>query len=428
MSTYGQFEKLATENGVCIAGVKTVIGEKDPTATNNVTKLFTSASDETTYFTAKPCNPKSNVLGRMTKSGHFVHSLECFLFAPNAVYEQLCLEQVDICEEFYMKGCDQISKIFKKLKLNTTLLSTNLCQTDKLESCRDAFHQCADDVKSMKISYSMIGESSALVDFGLINSRAMALANMELCTSSKNNSNVARSTGSTALSDNQTVLPSYQGNQSLELSLLMGLLELLASTAIHNGHPDCAFCREFQFRERPKWLTEEFASVIVLGNGSDLYFDSTTATVIVLELFLCASILLGFIFGPKIYMMLSYEPAVVEMRPQKIVKDFVNFWKSLELRKSHTHSTCSVVNCKNSSTYTRANCRVNNQLIGINKNFQIPIFYIVMRRNNHLERSHSADRKSCGRIIEQITMPSEMLCHDKKKENGDQFHKHGTYI
>uniref|UniRef100_A0AAF5PGX7 Uncharacterized protein n=1 Tax=Wuchereria bancrofti TaxID=6293 RepID=A0AAF5PGX7_WUCBA len=74
--------------------------------------------------------------------------------------------------------------------------------------------------------------------------------------------------------------------------------------------------------------------------------------------------------------MLSYEPAVVEMRPQKI----------------------------------------------------IPIFYIVMRRNNHLERSHSADRKSCGRIIEQITMPSEMLCHDKKKENGDQFHKHGTYI
>uniref|UniRef100_A0A1I8EKA0 Uncharacterized protein n=1 Tax=Wuchereria bancrofti TaxID=6293 RepID=A0A1I8EKA0_WUCBA len=142
---------------------------------------------------------------------------------------------------------------------------------------------------------------------------------------------------------------------------------------------------------------------------------SDSATVIVLELFLCASILLGFIFGPKIYMMLSYEPAVVEMRPQKIVKDFVNFWKSLELRKSHTHSTCSVVNCKNSSTYTRANCR-------------IPIFYIVMRRNNHLERSHSADRKSCGRIIEQITMPSEMLCHDKKKENGDQFHKHGTYI
>ncbi|EJW77903.1 hypothetical protein WUBG_11190, partial [Wuchereria bancrofti] len=51
----------------------------------------------------------------------------------------------------------------------------------------------------------------------------MALANMELCTSSKNNSNVARSTGSTALSDNQTVLPSYQGNQSLELSLLMGV-------------------------------------------------------------------------------------------------------------------------------------------------------------------------------------------------------------
>lgn len=46
-------------------------------------------------------------------------------------------------------------------------------------------------------------------------------------------------------------------------------------------------------------------------------------TVVVLELLLCASVLLGFIFGPKVYIMLSYESVVVEFRPQNVAKDFV---------------------------------------------------------------------------------------------------------
>lgn len=46
-------------------------------------------------------------------------------------------------------------------------------------------------------------------------------------------------------------------------------------------------------------------------------------TIIVLELLLCASVLLGFIFGPKIYIMFSYEPVVIEMHPQHAMKDFV---------------------------------------------------------------------------------------------------------
>lgn len=37
---------------------------------------------------------------------------------------------------------------------------------------------------------------------------------------------------------------------------------------------------------------------------------------------LCATALLGFIFGPKIYIMVSYEPVVVEMHPQQALKDF----------------------------------------------------------------------------------------------------------
>lgn len=46
-------------------------------------------------------------------------------------------------------------------------------------------------------------------------------------------------------------------------------------------------------------------------------------TVVVLELLLCASALLGFIFGPKIYIILSYEPVIVEVRPQNVLREFV---------------------------------------------------------------------------------------------------------
>lgn len=37
-------------------------------------------------------------------------------------------------------------------------------------------------------------------------------------------------------------------------------------------------------------------------------------TVIVVELVACATILLGFLFGPKIYILLSYEPVVVAFK------------------------------------------------------------------------------------------------------------------
>ena len=34
-----------------------------------------------------------------------------------------------------------------------------------------------------------------------------------------------------------------------------------------------------------------------------------------LELISCATVLLAFLFGPKIYILLSYEPVVVEYKP-----------------------------------------------------------------------------------------------------------------
>lgn len=50
----------------------------------------------------------------MTKSGYFIRGLERLLFALGTIYNQLCPEQVGVCDEFYMKGREQISKILKK--------------------------------------------------------------------------------------------------------------------------------------------------------------------------------------------------------------------------------------------------------------------------------------------------------------------------
>lgn len=49
-----------------------------------------------------------------------------------------------------------------------------------------------------------------------------------------------------------------------------------------------------------------------------------------------------------------------------------------------------------------------------------------MRKKNHLGRSHSAERQSFGRVIQQTTMPPKMLCNDEKKENGAEFDQNKT--
>ncbi|VDN01650.1 unnamed protein product [Thelazia callipaeda] len=145
-------------------------------------------------------------------------------------------------------------------------------------------------------------------------------------------------------------------------------------------------------------------------------------TVIVVELLLCASVLLGFVFGPKIYIMLSYESVVVEMHPQHTMKDFVSDNEdskqtcspssSVESRKSRTQSTCSVTNCKNLSASKRPDA----------DDDQIPIFRTVMRKKTHLRRSQSADRQNLNRIIQQPSLPSKVIkCQYRKEGNGNYF-------
>ncbi|VDP11811.1 unnamed protein product [Onchocerca flexuosa] len=224
------------------------------------------------------------------------------------------------------------------------------------------------------------------------------------------------------LDDGQPCLACKYGNGEFLLSqayviMLLLLALCLNSTNKNNKHN----------HKETKWLFISSLSCTILWIVWIIVYvlipPPYKDTVIVLELLLCASVLLGFIFGPKIYIILSYEPVVIEMHPQHAIKDFVcdndllekeenverisSSLNSLETRKSHTHSTCSLANCKNSPTFMRADCRDDSQ---------VPIFRTVMRKKNHLGRSLSAEGQSFGRIIQQTAMPSKILPNDGKKE------------
>uniref|UniRef100_A0A158Q8J1 G_PROTEIN_RECEP_F3_4 domain-containing protein n=1 Tax=Elaeophora elaphi TaxID=1147741 RepID=A0A158Q8J1_9BILA len=703
MVTYRQFEKLAVENGICIAEVKAVNGEEvDPTTTANVTILFTSASDAATYFTAKlrreflhphvhivngdahdfhlhdPSNvarfvgtlslqPKDVIydefrtwlenitplslpekwyweyvenrwqcalseanrnfyegkmctgdelldlpsLGRMTKSGYFVRGLERFLFTLDAVYKRLCPEQVGVCDEFYVKGREQISKILKKAQIEHNFvvyefmpdeqgsyayqsignysdksgfkfsesykyfgaldhISDESSQPKITSRCISPSCRCFLDVNSMRVPSSVIDEAGILAgsyihrvptndafqqfQFPSILDRLTAgqwrLQTWNYALAAIITVMLIGALGVLFLAIVKLYFRVIKGNQSLGLSLLVGVIVLYTTgyvfvfestdivcrlrivlhplgyafcfgvmiakaTQLKNaeslGFSDAfhisywnywllmLFIMGVQIALSSKWLTEDFASMVVLDGGHPrivckysndefllsqgyviillllalclnstnknikrnhketkwLFISSLSCailwiiwmtvyvfipppykdTVVVLELLLCASVLLGFIFGPKIYIMLSYEPVVVEVRPQNVMKDFVFdndlFEKeenskrisspsnSLESRKSQTHSTCSVVNCKNASACTRAD---------FSDDDQIPIFRTVMRKKNHLGRSHSADRqKSFSGIVRQKTTPSKMLRSDEKKKDDDKVEQHRVH-
>ncbi|VDK81402.1 unnamed protein product [Litomosoides sigmodontis] len=709
LSAYQQFEKLAVENGICIAEVKAVDGEEvDPTTSANVTVLFTSASDAATYFTAKlrresfyphvhivsgdahdfylhdPSNvarfvgtlslqPKDVIydefrtwlenvtplslpekwyweyvenrwqcalsetnrniyegkmctgdelldlpsLGRMTKSGYFIRGLERLLFVLGTVYNRLCPEQVSVCDEFYMNGREQISKMLKKAQIEHDFVIYEFvpvlqCRrthrnhsnskpsgsyayqnignySDKsgfkfsaqhkkyfsvlghasdgtphakiVSRCSSPLCRCFPDMNSMRMPSSVIDEYAAFAGSYIrrvpkndafqqlqFPSIWYRLTSDEWHLKTWNYTLVAVITvmltgavGVLCLAVIKLYFRVIKGNQSLGLSLLVGVIILYITgyvfvfestdtvcrlqivlhplgytfcfgimiakaTQLKNaeslGFSDAShisywnywllllFIMGVQIALSSKWLTEEFASVVVLNDGqphlvckysSDEFLLSQTYVIIllllalclnstnknikrnhketkwlfiaslscavlwiiwivvyiwipppykdavvVLELLSCASVLLGFIFGPKIYIMLSYEPVVVEFRPQNVTKDFVcnndlfdkeERWErtsspsnSLESRKSHAHSICGVVNCKNSPAFMSAD---------YSDGDQIPIFHTVMRKKNQrLRRLHSADgQRSFGQIIRQTVTPSNMLFSGEKIGN-----------
>ncbi|MCP9266051.1 7 transmembrane receptor [Dirofilaria immitis] len=646
LSTYQQFEKLATESGICIAEVKTVNGEEvDTTTAANVTILFTNAFDAATYFTAKfrrespyphvyivnggahdfylhdPSNvarfvgtislqPKDVIhdefrawlesitplslpekwyweyvenqwqcalseanrnfyegkmctgdelldlpsLGRMTKGGYFLRGLERFLFAVDAVYKRLCPEQLGVCDEFYVKGRTQISKILKKAEIEHDFVVYEFVPDGQgsyayrsianysiesgfkfsepykyfgvLGHASDEISQpkCFLNVKLMKMPSSMINQSGALagsyirrvpatdafpqLQFPSILDRLTAgqwrLQTWNYALAAIITVMLIGALGVLFLAVIKLYFRVIKGNQSLGLSLLVGVIVLYITGYVFIFESTDTICRlrivlhpvgyafcfglmivkatqlknaeslafssadhisywnywllllfimGVQIAFSSKWLTEEFASMTILDDGqprlvckygSDefllsqayviilllltLCLNSTSKnikrnhketkwlfisslscailwiiwimlyllipppykdTVIVIELLLCASVLLGFIFGPKIYIMLSYESAIVEMHPQNVIKDFVfdndllekvkeqnarrisSPSNSLELCKNHTHSICGIANCKNSPACVRTN---------YSDDDQVPIFRTVMRK------------------------------------------------
>ncbi|KAJ1374548.1 hypothetical protein KIN20_037256 [Parelaphostrongylus tenuis] len=109
--------------------------------------------------------------------------------------------------------------------------------------------------------------------------------------------------------------------------------------------------------------------------------------VIVLELICCASILLGLLFGPKIYILLSYEPVLVEYKGNQINKEVALFEKDDDLPSvravspaSSSGSSIQSTTAPNSSRGIPGTCYHEEQF---------PIFHTVMRKKSKVRRSLS---------------------------------------
>ncbi|KAK5964523.1 Metabotropic glutamate receptor 7 [Trichostrongylus colubriformis] len=110
-------------------------------------------------------------------------------------------------------------------------------------------------------------------------------------------------------------------------------------------------------------------------------------TVIVAELICCASILLGLLFGPKIYILLSYEPVVVEYKENQANKNMALFEKDDDLPSIRAISPAS---SSGSSTRTTMSGQSVHVLTGNNhQDHESPVFHTVMRKKTKLRRAHS---------------------------------------
>ncbi|KJH52241.1 7 transmembrane receptor [Dictyocaulus viviparus] len=103
--------------------------------------------------------------------------------------------------------------------------------------------------------------------------------------------------------------------------------------------------------------------------------------VIVVELICCASVLLGLLFGPKIYILLSYEPVLVVYKENQTTNGMALFEKARAVSPaSSTGSSTRSTTATNSSQVFHGT--------SYNKE-QLPIFHTIMRKKNKVRRSQS---------------------------------------
>lgn len=136
-------------------------------------------------------------------------------------------------------------------------------------------------------------------------------------------------------------------------------------------------------------------------------------TVVVMELLFCATVLLGFLFGPKIYILLSYEPVVVEFQSQsRRTKDGGLYENGLFERDDELNRAASPASSTGSGTQSTlcgtqrsTNSVVNSSSSGAYSDDQIPIFHTVMRKKR-VRRARSEHNGKSAQIMQRASAPS----------------------
>uniref|UniRef100_A0A915CY29 G-protein coupled receptors family 3 profile domain-containing protein n=1 Tax=Ditylenchus dipsaci TaxID=166011 RepID=A0A915CY29_9BILA len=164
-----------------------------------------------------------------------------------------------------------------------------------------------------------------------------------------------------------------------------------------------------------KWLFgASFACTLVMiiwilfqAFASPVYVDYIT----ILELYLIGTILLTFLFGPKIYVLLSYEPVIVECTygqttvPDKNSDLFEADWTPSSGTTSPTFSS------RTASPLEHGGVVKSDSSTSSNTEAANPIFQTVLRKKNGVRRSQSENEQNLngGLVVGRVMMPVSTL-------------------
>uniref|UniRef100_A0A1I7XC19 G_PROTEIN_RECEP_F3_4 domain-containing protein n=1 Tax=Heterorhabditis bacteriophora TaxID=37862 RepID=A0A1I7XC19_HETBA len=400
LSAFRHFERLAVDRGVCLAEVVNIGG-----VTDNLPIGISTNVTVVPFF--------QRFRSRMTKSGYLARGVERFLFAMDS---KLCPAQSGLCIEFYEKGRRQILNLLKKTNVEDDIeIYEYLPVGNGLELSIDNsfynkfmhnhllilvffketllvygdFLQMVNDVISGSyvkkqpafgaeiVSYPSVFEHLSL---GKWRSRPHNFVLLALITVL-----VVMAVAVLILVLVKLYLRVVKGNQSLGISLLVGIITLYITAYffifdatdsafkslkvnLHDGlqvsfswetfilqivyilyHSDI-----FNIISYIQYLISSITSFFLTGDKVVVRI-CISETVIVCELIVCASILLGFLFGPKIYILLSYEPVVVEFKPEPIpnLHDIGLFEKGHRTASTYSgHQMSQVASSASSGNYS----------------------------------------------------------------------------
>ncbi|VDM78572.1 unnamed protein product [Strongylus vulgaris] len=191
-----------------------------------------------------------------------------------------------------------------------------------------------------------------------------------------------------AVSDTQSEMVCTLGREEFVLANIYVVILLFLALFINSRNRNI----KRNYKET-KWLfVSSLLCTFIWFTWIALYFvvpNEYKETVIVLELISCSSILLGLLFGPKIYILLSYEPVVVEFKQDSAQQgnNMTLFERDDDLPSIRAVSPASSGgSTRTASSMRGAKIQPPNVLY---QDEQSPIFHTVMRKKNKVRRSHS---------------------------------------